>query len=37
MTLRYAHLSPEVRAAAVEMLCTQPTQTAQDDHYKHAA
>lgn len=37
MTLRYAHLSPDVRAAAVEMLCTQPTQTAQDDHYKHAA
>jgi integrase len=49
MTLRYAHLSPDCRAAAVEMLCSTPTQpvpltqpvqrsaSAQEDHYSMAA
>lgn len=31
MTLRYAHLSPDVRAAAVEMLCSHAGQPAQAD------
>jgi hypothetical protein len=49
MTLRYTHLSPDCRAAAVEMLCSPPTQpalsaqpaqrleSAQEDHYSMAA
>jgi site-specific recombinase XerD len=49
MTLRYAQLSPDCRAAAVEMLCSPPPQpappvrpaqrleTAQEDHYLMAA
>jgi integrase len=37
MTLRYAHLSPNCRAAAVEMLCAHDGQAAQPDRYTMAA
>jgi integrase len=37
MTLRYAHLSPDCRAAAVEMLCAHPAHAAQAEHYSIAA